>query len=164
MSLRSLTLQDVIERNAHLHASRTAFLCAGQRVTHADYAARAARLAAGLAAAGVRAGDRVGILAHNCLEYVDLFGAAARLAAIVVPINWRLSAAEVAFVIEDVTPKVVIVSAELQALLPPEAWPGMLRYALGAGLPGVFAALAWRRLARARRRLAAVDRRRGFGA
>ena len=37
-------------------------------------------------------------------------------------------------------------------------------YALGAGVPGVLAALAWRRLARARRRLAAVDRRRGFGA
>ena len=59
MSLRSFTQHGVIERNAHLHGSRTAFLFAGQQVTHADYAGRVARLAAGLAAAGVRAGDRV---------------------------------------------------------------------------------------------------------
>ena len=42
------------------------------------------------------------ILAHNGQAYVDLIGAAARLGAIVVPINWRLSAEEVAYVIEDV--------------------------------------------------------------
>ena len=133
MSLRSFTQHGVIERNAHLHASRTAFLFAGQQVTHAEYARRVARLAAGLAAAGVRAGDRVAMLAANCQEYADLFGAAARLAAIVVPINWRLSAQEVAYVVEDVTPKVLLVSAELQALLPQALCPGMLRYTLGGG-------------------------------
>ena len=138
MSLRSFTLHDIVNRNARLHGSRTAFSFDGERVTHTKYAERVTRLAAGLAAADVRSGDRVAILAPNCLEYVDLFGAAARLAAIVVPINWRLSAKEVAYIIEDVEPKVLIVSDEFKALVPQEGMPGTLRYSLGA------AQAAWR--------------------
>jgi acyl-CoA synthetase (AMP-forming)/AMP-acid ligase II len=116
VSLRSFTLHDQIERNAWLHGRRTAFVVDGLRITHAEYAARAASLAAGLAAAGVGAGDRVAILAHNGAVYVDLFGAAARLGAIVVPVNWRLSAEEVAYVLADTTPRVLIAAAEMQPL------------------------------------------------
>jgi len=132
MSLRSFTLHDLITRNARWYGSSTALVFGDQRVTHAQYAGRTARLAAGLAAAGVGQGDRLAILAPNCLEYVDLFGAAARLGAIVVPINWRLSAEEVAYVIEDVAPRVLIVADEFQALLPQRGLDDMLRYTLGA--------------------------------
>ncbi|MCK9216183.1 MAG: AMP-binding protein [Rhodoferax sp.] len=132
MSLRSFTLHDLITRNARWYGSSTALVFGDQRVTHDQYAGRTARLAAGLAAAGVGQGDRLAILAPNCLEYVDLFGAAARLGAIVVPINWRLSAEEVAYVIEDVTPRVLIVADEFKALLPQRGLDGMLCYTLGA--------------------------------
>ena len=131
MSLRSFTLHDLINRNARWYGSNTALVFGDQRITHAQYAGRTARLAAGLAAAGVGQGDRLAILAPNCLEYVDLFGAAARLGAIVVPINWRLSAEEVAYVIEDVAPRVLIVADEFQALLPQRGLDDMLRYTLG---------------------------------
>lgn len=131
MSLRSFTLHDLIKRNARLYGSNTALVFGDQRVTHAQYAERTARLAAGLAAAGVGQGDRLAILAPNCLEYVDLFGAAAQLGAIVVPINWRLSAEEVAYVIEDVAPRVLIVADEFQALLPQSSLDDKLRYTLG---------------------------------
>ena len=134
MSLRSFTLYDAINRNARLYGTKTAFLFDGQRVTHANYAERTARLAAGLVAAGVCLGDRVAILAPNSLEYLDLFGAAACLGAIVVPINWRLSAEEVAYVIEDVAPKVLIAADEFKALVPQEGMAGTLRYSLGAAL------------------------------
>ena len=131
MSLRSFTLHDLIKRNARLYGLNTALVFGDQRVTHAQYAERTARLAAGLAAAGVGQGDRLAILAPNCLEYVDLFGAAAQLGAIVVPINWRLSAEEVAYVIEDVAPRVLIVADEFQALLPQSSLDDKLRYTLG---------------------------------
>lgn len=134
MSLRSFTLHDLINRNARLYGSNTALVFGDQRVTHAQYAERTARLAAGLADAGVGQGDRLAILAPNCLEYVDLFGAAAQLGAIVVPINWRLSAEEVAYVIEDVAPKVLIAADEFKALVPQEGMAGTLRYSLGAAL------------------------------
>ncbi len=132
MSLRSFTLHDLIKRNARLYGSKTALVFGDQRVTHAQYAERTARLALGLAGVGVGQGDRLAILAPNCLEYVDLFGAAAQLGAIVVPINWRLSAEEVAYVIEDVAPRVLIVADEFKALVSHDGMAGTLRYTLGA--------------------------------
>jgi acyl-CoA synthetase (AMP-forming)/AMP-acid ligase II len=86
----------------------------GQRITHGEYLARVERLAAGLAAAGVVSGDRIGIVSLNCLEYLDLYGAAARLGAIMLPVNWRLAAEEVVQVLNDATPKLVFADAEHQ--------------------------------------------------
>src|SRR5262245_31249544 len=101
MGLRDFTLFDVVRRNALLYPDRVAFICGAERITHAGALARAERLAAGLARAGVVAGDRIAILSQNNLEFVDLYGAAARLGAVVVPVNLRLSADEIAYVIGD---------------------------------------------------------------
>ena len=117
MGLRDFTLFDIVERNARLHPSRLAFALGDERVTHAAYRARAERLGAGLARAGVRPGDRVGVVSQNNLEFVDLYGAVARLGAILVPVNWRLSADEVAYVVADAAPKIVIADAANQPLL-----------------------------------------------
>lgn len=112
MSLRDFTLFNVIERNAQVHGDRLAFVAGDQRISHREYALRVERLAAGLAGIGLVAGDRVAVLAQNCLEYIDLYGAAARLGLILVPVNWRLSAEEIVYVITDTTPKVIVVGAE----------------------------------------------------
>ncbi len=117
MGLRDFTLFDVVERNACLYPDRPAFVFANDRVTHAEYLARVERLASGLAQAGVEPGDRVAISSQNNLEFVDLYGAAARLGAIVVPINWRLGAEEIAYVAGDAAPKVVIADAGNQQVL-----------------------------------------------
>ena len=117
MGLRDFALFDVVERNARLYPDRTAFILGSERVTHAAYLARVERLAAGLARLGIEPGDRVGMLAQNNLEFVDLYGAVARLGAVLAPINTRLSADEVAFVIADAAPKVVIAEGAMQALL-----------------------------------------------
>ena len=115
MALRDFTLFDIVERNARLHPNRLAFALDGERVTHAAYLARAERLAAGLARAGVRPGDRIAVLSQNNLEFVDLYGAAARLGAILVPINWRLSAEEIAYIVGDAAPKIIIADARQSA-------------------------------------------------
>ena len=114
MSLRTLSIADVIRRNARQFAGRTAFVFGDQRITHDEYLVRAERLAAGLAGAGVAAGDRVGILARNAPEYADLCGAVAFLGAILLPVNWRLNADEITYVLNDGAPKLLIVDAEDQ--------------------------------------------------
>jgi acyl-CoA synthetase (AMP-forming)/AMP-acid ligase II len=113
-AVRDYTLFDIISRNARLHPRRTAIIFDGRRITHEEYLAHVERLAAGLAAAGIGAGDRLGIVSLNCLEYLDLLGAAARLGAIAVPANWRLSGEEVVEVLNDATPKLVFADAEHQ--------------------------------------------------
>lgn len=138
MSLRSFTYHDLVERNALLHGAHRAFAFGSQNCTHAHYAERSAQLAAGLASVGVSVGERVAILAHNSLEYAQLFGAAARLGAIVVPINWRLSAEEVAYVISDVAPRVLIVSPELRALVPADLPTNLKIYTLAMKTDGAW--------------------------
>jgi acyl-CoA synthetase (AMP-forming)/AMP-acid ligase II len=115
MGLRDYTLSDVIARNARLFRDHATLIGEGQRVTHGEYLERVERLAGGLAAVGVVPGDRIAVLAQNSLEFLDLYGAAARLGAILVPINWRLSAEEIAYVITDAAPRVIVAGAEYQA-------------------------------------------------
>ncbi len=117
MELRDFSLADVIARNASLFPDRTAVIVGDKRVSNAAYRDRVIRLAAGLARAGVDAGDRVAMLSNNNIEFVDLYGAVAWLGAILVPINWRLSADEIAYIVADAAPKVVIADQAHQEVL-----------------------------------------------
>ena len=108
MGLRSFTLVDVIRHNAAIFPNRTAFVFGDQRISHADYLIRVGRLAAALSELGIAHGDRIVVIADNCPEFVDLYGAAAWLGAVLVPINWRLSAGEIAYIVADAAPKLVI--------------------------------------------------------
>ena len=136
MGLRDFTLSDVIERNARLYANRAAFVFGTERVTHADYAARVGRLAQGLAQAGIVPGDRIAVLSQNSLEFVELYGAAARLGAILVPVNWRLSAEEIAYIVGHAAPKIVVADPDNQSVLRGirESLPAVERwYGIGGG-------------------------------
>jgi acyl-CoA synthetase (AMP-forming)/AMP-acid ligase II len=114
MSLRCVSIADIIRRNAQLFPDRVASIFGDERLTHRDYLVRVQRLATGLAACGIVAGDRVAVVARNRLEYSDLCGAVAWLGAILLPVNWRLSAQEIAYVLADGDPKVVIADIEDQ--------------------------------------------------
>jgi acyl-CoA synthetase (AMP-forming)/AMP-acid ligase II len=117
MGLRDLTIADVIRRNARLFGDRVAFIFPDRRISHREYLARVERLATGLAAAGVVAGDRVAVMARNVPEYADLYGAVAWLGAILLPVNWRLSADEAGYVLADGAPRLVIVGEEDQPVV-----------------------------------------------
>jgi acyl-CoA synthetase (AMP-forming)/AMP-acid ligase II len=62
----------------------------------------------------VKLGDRVAVAARNCLEFADLYGATALIGAIMLPVNWRLNADEMAYVLADGDPTLVIVGPEDQ--------------------------------------------------
>lgn len=108
MAMRDFTFADVYRRNATLFGARTAFLVDGQRISHRDYLARVERLAAGLAREGVKPGDRVGILSQNSREMVELIGAVALIGAILLPVNFRLNAEEIAYVLADGAPVLLV--------------------------------------------------------
>lgn len=57
--------------------------------------------------AGVKRGDRVGLVAHNGVEYLDVLFACGKIGAICVPYNWRLHAQELAESVKDTTPRVL---------------------------------------------------------
>jgi len=66
---------------------------------------------------GVGKGDRVAVLAENCLEYVVLFAAAQKLGFILVPLNYRLAAPEIDFLLRNAEPRLVLAEAKYQTLL-----------------------------------------------
>jgi acyl-CoA synthetase (AMP-forming)/AMP-acid ligase II len=69
-------------------------------VTYGEMASRATALAGGLHERGVGAGDVVGLLSYNCTEFLETIFAVNHLGAIAMPINWRLAAPEVRYILE----------------------------------------------------------------
>jgi acyl-CoA synthetase (AMP-forming)/AMP-acid ligase II len=106
-----------VERNSHRFAARAALHDpdTGRRWTYAELWADTGRLAAGLAAAGVEAGDVVVLQLYNGPEFVLLWLAAQRLGAIAAPINFRLSSGETAHVLDDSLPRVYVYDLTLAA-------------------------------------------------
>ncbi len=94
-------LSALLGRGAHAHPDRPALVFDGVERTHAQLHERAARIATGLAARGVRAGDRVALRLHNGLEFPETLLACHRLGAIAVPINFRLTRAESDYILAD---------------------------------------------------------------
>ena len=94
-------LTELLERGARAHPDRVALVFAGVERTHAELHDRAARIAANLAARGVRAGDRVALLLHNGLEFPETMLACHRLGACGVPINFRLTQSEIDYILAD---------------------------------------------------------------
>jgi acyl-CoA synthetase (AMP-forming)/AMP-acid ligase II len=88
-----------------------------ETLSFSDLDERSSRAANALAQRGVNSGDRVAIIARNCLDYFDLFFACAKLGSIFLPINWRLSAREIADILADGSPSLLIVENDLRPVL-----------------------------------------------
>lgn len=104
--IHSLGLGDVLREHRRKLPQRTALVCGGRRYTFPELDERVNRLANALRSRGVGGGDRIMWLGQNCHRVFESLLAAAKLGAVLCPANWRQSAEELAFVIEDAGPKV----------------------------------------------------------
>ncbi len=93
------TFADIIYRNTLLYPDREAFICGSERITFAGYNARVNSLVHALQSREVTAGDVIGLLSFNCLEYADVYGAAMKGGFIASPLNPRLQAKELEYLI-----------------------------------------------------------------
>lgn len=103
-----------LTNRAMLHPKRVGLVCDGRQYTFRELNRRANRLAHMIERVGIRPGDRVGILAHNGVEHFDLFFGLAKTGVILVPINYRLAAPEVAKVLTDSGVRVLICEPEFR--------------------------------------------------
>ena len=94
-----------IERNSRFSPRRLALVYEERRFTHREYATRVRKLASALYARGARRGDRVAILAMNCSEYLEVYGAAEWAGYTVCTINWRLATPEIEWIVADAKPR-----------------------------------------------------------
>jgi acyl-CoA synthetase (AMP-forming)/AMP-acid ligase II len=105
---RSFTLADLLAERARSHPGHAAVADGDLTLTYPKLDRRVDRLAAALTEAGVGTGDRVAWLGQNSFRTLESLLATARAGAVFCPLNWRQSASEVAFVLDDLTPAVVI--------------------------------------------------------
>ncbi len=136
-----MNLANLLQRTARSHGERPA-VCAGNDLVH-DYAAlqrRAAVLAGALRnGLALAEGERVALVLRNCPEYVELLFACWQAGLVAVPVNAKLHADEVAYVLEHSGARVCFASAGLE----PSSAAGALREVVVPGGP------AWRRLLQA---------------
>jgi len=101
-----------IDRNAAFAPDKVAIRFEGAAITYAEFAREIARAAHLLRTRhGVRPGDRVAVLAANAPSYLSLLYACARLGAILLPLNWRLAAPELRYIIEHAQPRIAFAEA-----------------------------------------------------
>jgi acyl-CoA synthetase (AMP-forming)/AMP-acid ligase II len=91
-------------RASRFYADRTALAPGGTRITFRELHERVQGIAAALSKLGFRVGDRLGLLLPNGPEYIQLVYACSLLGVIVVPLNTRLSLAEIDRVLADASP------------------------------------------------------------
>ncbi len=115
------SLHQMLERAAEREGQRCALVCGEQRLSYRQLLDAAAALAAGMAAAGVRAGDRVALLLGNRIEFVLTLFAAARLGAIAVPLSTREQTPGLSYMLQHCGAVLLVHEAELAPILPPAA-------------------------------------------
>jgi fatty-acyl-CoA synthase len=118
-------LPDLLARRADLSGDAVAFEepATGRTLTYAQLHRRAGQAAALLAARGIGEGDRVAILCRNRTAFFELLFGCARIGAILVPLNWRMPAAELAPLVADAGPSLLFAGEEDEGLA--AALPGV---------------------------------------
>jgi acyl-CoA synthetase (AMP-forming)/AMP-acid ligase II len=117
------TLHALSPHFAKLKPDATALIFGERRTTYAELDRRARQSAAALTASGVGKGDRVAFLALNTDHYFELLLGCSHIGAVMVGVNWRLVAREVAYILSDAAAKVVVTEQLFLPMLE-EALPG----------------------------------------
>ncbi|MGH8784523.1 MAG: class I adenylate-forming enzyme family protein [Cupriavidus necator] len=108
-----LTVADAVATHARLTPNKLGARDSRRRLTFAQWNERAARLGHGLRGLGLQKGDRVALLAYNCVEWMEMYVALARAGLVAVPINFRLTAPEIAYIASHSEARAFIVQDEL---------------------------------------------------
>ncbi len=108
-----LTVSDAIASHARLQPQKIGTRDSKRSLSFAAWDDRASRLANALLGLGLVKGDRVVVLAYNCVEWMEIYVALARAGLVAVPVNFRLLAPEIAYIAAHSEARAVIVQDDL---------------------------------------------------
>jgi fatty-acyl-CoA synthase len=90
-------------------------LASGTCTSYAELEHRAQKSAGLMRSLGMRAGDRVAVLCRNRVEFFETLFACAKIGAVMVPLNWRMPTSELAPLVRELAPALLLFSAEDRA-------------------------------------------------
>ena len=105
---RRMQVADLVRNSSRRFPDRACIAEGDRSLTFAEVDARATQLASAFAARGIRPGARIALLAENELEYLEIQVAAQRAGLILVPLNFRLALPELAYIVGDAQPDLLI--------------------------------------------------------
>lgn len=111
------TLGAAVAEQARVRPDAPALTHGDVTATFADLDRASTAAARALVSSGVRPGDRVALLAHNGPEYVELLIACAKAGGVAVTLNWRLSRTEIADILADADPALIVAGEALAPLI-----------------------------------------------
>lgn len=99
---------EILRMNSILFPDKVGARDLVRSMTFRQWNERACRLANALLGLGLKKGDRVGVLAYNCVEWMEIYAATAKAGLIAVPINFRLTTPEVTYIMDNSEARVMI--------------------------------------------------------
>jgi acyl-CoA synthetase (AMP-forming)/AMP-acid ligase II len=115
---RPASVPEAFARACAARPDAEALVCGEERLTYARLGERSAQVAAGLAARGIKAQDRVGVMLGNRVEFATSVLGILRLGAIAVPINTRLQRPEVAYILGQCRARALVHESNLASRVP----------------------------------------------
>ncbi len=132
--LNPAVVADLIRERTAASPDRTGLIFEGRAFTYAEMNARANRAAAALQSLGLGPGDRIAWLARNVASFWDALFGAAKIGAVMTPINWRLAPPEVVQILNDAQAKLFVGEAMfIDALKAVETYAPPQTFLLEAG-------------------------------
>jgi long-chain acyl-CoA synthetase len=110
-------VSELLERHRKQRPDKVAYWDAARSVTYSQLASRTASIAAGLAANGVREGDRIAIYLPNGVDWIEACLAGLRAGAVIVPISYDAAEAEIAYRLSDADCRTVITTGARRELI-----------------------------------------------
>lgn len=111
------TLPDLARVQARQFPNTKALIFKDKALTYSELDLQSNRVANALLAQGVKVGSRVGLLAKDSLKSYEILFACSKINAVLVPINWRLAAPEVSYILRDAQVEVLFVGSEFYPLV-----------------------------------------------
>ena len=108
-----LNFGQMLSVHSRVTPNRTGARDLERSMTFAQWNERSCRLANALLGLGLSKGDRVAVLAYNCVEWCEIFAATAKAGLVALPINFRLMGKEVQFIVDNAEASALIVQDDL---------------------------------------------------
>jgi acyl-CoA synthetase (AMP-forming)/AMP-acid ligase II len=115
--VRSMLVGDIVKRQARINSKKIGLVDGEKKFTYKEINERVNRLANALIGVGLRKGNKVAFMANNCHEYVEAYFATGKAGLIIVPINARFNAAEVAYALNHSESDVIIFQEEFDEVV-----------------------------------------------
>jgi acyl-CoA synthetase (AMP-forming)/AMP-acid ligase II len=115
MNIRAIA--DLARHQARARPHALALTCHERRTSYAQLDLRASQVANGLLRAGTQRGARIAYLGKNSEVHFELLLGAAKARCIMVPLNWRLAAPEVEFILKDCQPDLIVIEPDFAPLV-----------------------------------------------